>query len=195
MNKSITALLAFILLSCHQPKKYSNPHILINTTFGQIEVELFPKQAPKTVAAFLTYVDADYFKPSSFYRVLSNENVPSEYNAGLIQGGIFKTNSAQLATMPGIVHEGTSQTGLRHTSGTISLAKTTPGTASTEFFICIGDQLQFDSDSSKTIGGEGFAVFGRVYQGMGIVRQIQNEPSLGENFKQDIQIKSIERLQ
>ena len=159
-----------------------------------MEVELYPDKAPKTVAAFLLYVDSGYYKNSSFYRVLSNENVPSEYNSGLVQGGIFKTNSNLLVKIPGIEHESTKQTGLSHMSGAISLARTTPGTASTEFFICVGDQPQFDSNGSAGSDSLGFAAFGKVFKGMDVVRKIQNNPSHGESFDRDVKIASIERL-
>lgn len=193
MNKLIIILFSTILISCNHPK-YKNPHVLINTAYGEVEVELFPDQAPKTVAAFLSYVDSGYYKNSSFYRVLSNENVPAEYNSGLIQGGIYKTNSNKLLQIPGIIHESTRQTGLSHISGTISLARTTPGTASTEFFICVGDQPQFDSSETRNGDGKGFAAFGKVFKGMDVVRKIQNTPSHGESFDVEIKIANIERL-
>lgn len=189
---------AFILLilisSCGHPK-YKNPHVIIDTTFGEIELELFPDQAPKSVAAFLSYVDAGYYKNSTFYRVQNNENVPKEYNSGLIQGGIFTTNPKLLQSIAGLVHESTKQTKLSHTSGAVSLARTTPGTASTEFFICIGDQLQFDSNQDTNAAQVGYAVFAKVFKGMDVVSNIQNAPSRYDEFKRDIKIANIERLQ
>lgn len=193
MNKMIIIILAIFATSCGQ-KKYLHPHVVINTAYGEIEVEIFTDQAPKTAAAFLGYVDSGYYKNSSFYRVLTNENVPAEYNSGLIQGGIYTSNNKQLQNIPGIIHEPATQTGLLHTSGTISLARTTPGSASTEFFICIGNQPQFNSSASAAGDGLGFAAFGRVVNGMDIVRKIQNNPSRGESFNQEIKIASIERL-
>jgi peptidyl-prolyl cis-trans isomerase A (cyclophilin A) len=193
MNKFIIILSAIFLISCNTTK-YKNPHVLINTPYGEVEVELFPEQAPKTVAAFLLYVDSGYYKNSSFYRVITNENVPSEYNSGLIQGGIYKTNSSLLSKIPGIEHESTKQTGLLHTNGTISLARRQPGTASTEFFICIGDQPQFDCNEYTTGDGLGYAAFGKVLKGMDIVSRIQNTPSHNEKLKREIKIINIERL-
>ena len=193
MNKFFLLLSAIFLISCGH-KKYKNPHVQIKTAYGEIEVELFPEQAPKTVAAFLMYVNAGYYKNSSFYRVLTNENVPAEYNSGLIQGGLYTTHVEHLEKIQGIIHEPTKQTHLSHTSGTISLARTTPGTASTEFFICIGDQQQFDSNESASVDGLGFAVFGKVVEGMDIVRRIQNNPSSGDSFNKEIKIANIERL-
>lgn len=193
MYKFIILISALVFISCSHAK-YKNPRVQISTFYGEVEVELFPEKAPKTVAAFLSYVDSGFYKSGSFYRVLSNENVPAENNAGLIQGGIFTTNSKKLIQIPGIVHESTKQTGLSHTSGTISLARTTPGTASTEFFICVGDQPQFDSSASAAGDGLGFAAFGSVVDGMDVVRKIQNTPSHGEYFDTEIKIVNIKRL-
>ena len=193
MIKYLILSWSVFFISCKHAA-YKNPHIQITTAYGEIEVELFPGQAPKTVAAFLLYVDSGYFKNSSFYRVLTNENVPAEYNSGLVQGGIYTTNPQLLEKIPGIIHESTKQTHLSHTSGIISLARTTPGTASTEFFICIGDQLQFDNGASAGGDGLGFAAFGKVVNGMDVARKIQNDPSQGESFKTQIKIANIERL-
>lgn len=161
---------------------------------GSIEVELFPKQAPKTVAAFLSYVDSGLYSNATFYRVLKQEDVEPKYNSGLIQGGIWKTNSSKLVQLKGIPHEPTSQTGLSHTNGTISVARTLPGTASSEFFICIGNQVQFDKNSSENADSLGFAAFGRVISGMEIVRKIQSQKSHGESFDEGIPINSIKRM-
>ena len=194
VQKWVIFLSAILLISCNH-SKFKNPHVLINTTFGEVEVELFPDKAPKTVAAFLSYVDAGFYKNSAFYRVQNNENVPREYNSGLIQGGIYTTNSKLLQTIPGLPHESTKQTHLSHISGAVSLARTTPGTASTEFFICIGDQLQFDSNESNNAEQVGYATFAKVFKGMDVVSDIQNAPSHYDAFKKDIKILNIERLQ
>jgi len=191
MNKfSIVACLV-ILLSCSNNK---NPHIQITTNFGNIEAELYPDKAPKTVAAFLSYVDSGLYKNSSFYRVLLEEGMATKDNSGLIQGGIWQTNNKKAIGIPGIVHESPAQTGLSHTTGTLSLARTTAGSASTEFFICIGDKTEFDSSKEVNPDGLGFAAFGRVVSGMKIVRAIQNEPANGESFSKPIVILNIERL-
>lgn len=193
MNKIFILLSAAFLLGCGH-KKYDNPHVLIKTNMGEIEVELFAGQAPKTAAAFLNYIDSGFYTNGSFYRVLKNEGLAPEYNSGLIQGGIWKTNNTKVLQLPGIAHESTAQTRLSHTNGTISLARTTPGTASSEFFICIGDQTQFDKSITVNTDGLGFAAFGKVFKGMEIVRKIQSQRSHGEAFDEQIKILNIERL-
>jgi len=186
-------IVATILFSCNQ-LQYKNPHVLIVTAFGDIEVELFPEKAPKTVAAFLSYIDSGFYNNSSFYRVVMLEGLSSADNVGLIQGGIWQTNDQQHPAVPGIVHESTRQTGLSHTSGTISLARTTPGSANTEFFICIGDQTQFDAGNGSAGDTLGFAAFGSVFKGMTIVRKIQEERNHDQHFDKKIVINKIERL-
>lgn len=109
-----------LLLSCSQSSsKY--PRIMIYTSEGEIEAELYPDKAPKTVAAFLSYVDSGYYTNSSFYRVVLAEGISSAMNVGLVQGGIWQTNERQHPNVPGIPHESTKQTGLSHTNGTLPL--------------------------------------------------------------------------
>ena len=194
MNKFIFIIFSTILLSCNQPG-YKNPHIVIFTGFGDIEVELFSEQAPITVAAFLSYIDSGFYNNSSFYRVVMLEGLSSTGNVGLIQGGIWQTNDKLHFAVPGIVHESTKQTGLSHTTGTISLARTTPGTANTEFFICIGDQTQFDYGNGGAGDRPGFAAFGSVFKGMTVVRKIQEQRNHDQSFNEKIVIKKIERLE
>ncbi len=193
MKYLLVAILSLLLFSCTQ-ETYNEPHVLIDSEYGEIELELYPDKAPATVAAFLSNVDAGVFNNSSFYRVIKNDNVPEEYNSGLIQGGVFKTDRGGQAALKKIPHESPKQTGLTHTSGTVSMARTTPGSATSEFFICIGDQPQFDSSSGGNYDGLGYAAFGKVFKGMKVVRAIQNKKSNGESFETPIKIKSIKKL-
>jgi peptidyl-prolyl cis-trans isomerase A (cyclophilin A) len=181
------------ITACNQPA-YKNPHIIIETQFGDIELELFPDQAPKTVTAFLSYIDSGFYNNTSFYRVLKTEELPTTSNTGIIQGGMWQTNPAKKITIPGITHETTRQTGLSHGSGTISLARLEPGTGNTEFFICIGDQTPLDAGRRGTEDGQGYAAFGKVFKGMDLVRKIQAQKSHGDKFDEKIEIKKITRL-
>lgn len=190
MNKLVVAAAILFLFSCNANK---NPRIQISTNFGNIEAELYPDKAPKTVAAFLSYVDSGLYKNSSFYRVLLEESM-SENNKGLVQGGIWLSNNKKAETIPGIEHESPKQTGLSHNSGTLSLARTTAGTATTEFFICIGDQTEYDSSKTLNPDGLGFAAFGKVISGMEIIRKIQEQPASGQSFVIPVEILKIERL-
>jgi peptidyl-prolyl cis-trans isomerase A (cyclophilin A) len=183
-----------LLLSCHAAQNPDTPHVIIQTQAGDIEVELYPKMAPRTVAAFLSYVDSGLYKKCNFYRILNEENQatgtdPSE----LIQGGIWRTNHAKAVSLPGVPHEPTQQTHLLHTDGVISLARQAPGTATTEFFICIGDQPGFDYGGKNNPDGQGYAAFGKVVKGMDVVRAIYAMPEEDQSFTPPVLIKDIKR--
>ena len=193
MLKYIIVLGCLALMGCDQ-QSYKNPHVVIETGTGDIELELFPDRAPKTVAAFLSYIDSGFYDHTSFYRVLKTEEFPTESNTGIIQGGMWQTKPAKKMTIPGIVHESTGQTGLTHESGTVSLARLEPGTGNTEFFICIGDQSPLDSGRRGTADGQGYSAFGKVFKGMDIVRKIQAKKSHGDKFDEKIDIHKITRM-
>jgi peptidyl-prolyl cis-trans isomerase A (cyclophilin A) len=190
----------YVLISClllleacggSNPKQ---PHVQIKTAAGDIEVELYPEQAPKTVAAFLSYVDSGFYHNSTFYRVLTDDNQPSLADrSNLIQGGIWHTNHRKATTLPGIPHESTQQTHILHKDGIISMARTEPGTATTEFFICIGDQPGYDFGGDNNPDKQGYAAFGKVVKGMDIVRNIYARPENDQSFDPPIPIYEIKR--
>ncbi|HTN36797.1 MAG TPA: peptidylprolyl isomerase [Arachidicoccus sp.] len=182
-----------LLLGCGQ--KYSEPHVLIETKFGDIELALYPDRAPKTVAAFLSYVDQGLYNDASFYRVLNKDNQATDASKSeLIQGGIWQTNPDKLRTLKGIPHESTQRTGIKHLNGTISLAREAPGTANSEFFIVIGDQKGYDSGGVNNPDHLGYAAFGRVVRGMDIVQLLYNKPERDQSFDPPIPIFTIKRL-
>lgn len=184
-----------ILASCHHaPNDPDKPRVIIQTQAGDIEVELYARQAPKTVAAFLSYVDSGLYKKSNFYRVLNEGNQPTGTDfSELIQGGIWKTNHAKAVSLPGVPHETTQQTHLLHKDGTISLARLAPGTGTTEFFICIGDQPGFDFGGINNPDGQGYAAFGKVVKGMDVVQTIYKFPEDNQSFTPPVAIKNIVR--
>jgi peptidyl-prolyl cis-trans isomerase A (cyclophilin A) len=193
VRKLVVLIILFQILSCTHPT-YKYPHITIKTNFGDIEVELYPDKAPKSVAAFLSYVDSGLYKGGSFYRVLKEENQPSAaFKTELIQGGIWQTNYKKGTSLPHIPHEPTNVSGLSHINGTISLARTTPGTASSEFFICVGDQHAYDYGGRANPDGQGYAAFGKVFKGMDVVKSIHKQPEDGESFYPPIEIINIVR--
>jgi len=182
-----------LLVSCGENES-RQPHVRIRTAAGDIEVELYPGQAPKTVAAFLSYVDSGFYHNGSFYRVLNDDNQSSEASKSeLIQGGIWRSNQKKAASLPGIPHENTQQTHILHKDGVISLARTTPGTATTEFFICVGDQPGFDFGGDNNPDGQGYAAFGKVVKGMDIVRNIYARPENNQSFDPPVPIYDIVR--
>ena len=194
MRVLLLLMITGMLAGCSSPG-YKNPHIIIGTRQGEIEIELYPDQAPKSVAAFLTYIKRGYYKNASFYRVLNDDNQPSYApKASLIQGGTYRSQPKLNDTLPGILHETTDQTKILHTDGTLSLARTAPGTATTEFFICIGDQPGFNYGGENNPDGQGYAAFGKVIKGMEIVKRIFNLPERDQYFTPPADIYNIEIL-
>ena len=188
-------IIAMLLLAYCTSPKTDNPHVEITTRFGDVEIELFPKQAPVTVAAFLSYIDSGYYNKSSFYRVLLDDNQLSYApKSEIIQGGIWKANGQLLSKIPGIPHETTQQTKLSHTDGTVSLARLAPGSAHTEFFICVGDQPGYDFGGKNNPDGQGYAAFARVVKGMDVVRRMYVAPERDGEFTPQIFIYRIRRL-
>lgn len=183
-----------LYISCTQTK-YKEPTVKIETNFGDIIVELYPEKAPITVAAFISYVDSGYYKGGSFYRVLKEEDQPSNaFKSELIQGGIWQTKNKLQASLKGIHHEITKETGILHENGTISLARTDPGTANSEFFICVGDQPAYNYGGAANPDGQGFAAFGKVIKGMEYIKQIHSQPDNQTSFLPPIEIMNIVRL-
>lgn len=190
---AISLLVFTCLTGCNKPKS-GNPHVEIQTQFGDIELELYVTKAPKTVGAFLSYVDSGFYDRSSFYRVMNQDNqVIDSWKAELIQGGLWKTNYKKATTLPGIPHETTKQTGIKHTNGVISMARLDPGTATTEFFICVGDQPGFDFGGENNEDGLGYAAFGKVVKGDDVLQKIYNQPERNQSFDPPVHIFKIVR--
>ena len=193
-RKKILFILVWFFAACNSSGN-KNPHVLIETKFGDIEVELYPQQAPKSVAAFLSYIDSGFYNNASFYRILREDEQPSNApKAELIQGGIWRTNYKLSTKIPGIPHEPTNQTKILHKNGTISLARAAPGTASTEFFICVGDQPGFDYGGANNPDGQGYSAFGKVVKGMSVVNSIYNAPEEDGAFDPIIYIHEIKKM-
>ena len=151
----------------------------IHTELGEIVVEVYPSRAPLTAANFLSLVERDVYTGACFYRVVRMDNQPfNDVKIGVIQGGLFDDEKiGQYAPVP---HETTAETGILHLDGVISMARNEPGSASTEFFICVGDQPSLDYGGARNPDGQGFAAFGRVIAGMDVVRHIQSLPDSGQ---------------
>lgn len=147
--------------------------IALETSMGRIVVALDRKRAPVTAANFLRYVDARRFDGETFYRAMK----VTGGEGGLIQGGV-RSDSRKL--FPPIAHEPSSKTGIKNVAGTISMARLEPGSARADFFILTTDIPSFDGDSSDPAG---YAAFGRVIEGMDVVKAIfaaPTDPNKGE---------------
>lgn len=153
----------------------ANPRVRIDTDLGPIVVEVYKDRAPVTAANFLRYVAEQRYDGGAFYRVVTMKNQPtSPVKIEVIQGGIDMDSTRRL---PPIMHETNDKTGIKHEDGTISMARGAPGSASSEFFFCIGAQPELDFGGKRNPDGQGFAAFGKVVQGMDLVRRIQQMPA------------------
>ena len=194
MKGFLVTLIILILGSFSVPwEADEDPLVLIKTDFGNITVEIFASAAPITAANFLRYVDAGLFKGASFYRVVRPDNQPSDaVKIEVIQGGLGFSDEER--PFPPIEHETTDKTGILHRDGTISMARDAPGSATSEFFICVGDQPELDFGGRRNPDRQGFAAFGRVVKGMDIVHKVQQQPDDAQMLKQPVKILAIERI-
>jgi peptidyl-prolyl cis-trans isomerase A (cyclophilin A) len=168
-------------------------HVSFTTDFGSIVLELYPEHAKATVENFLRYVDEDRLRDACFYRVVRMDNQPDNaIKIEVIQGGL-KDDEHPLS-LPPILHENTSDTGILHKDGVISMARNEPGSASSEFFICIGDQPELDFGGTRNPDGQGFAAFGQVTEGMDVVKKIQSQSADGQYLLHDIAIRAIKQI-
>jgi peptidyl-prolyl cis-trans isomerase A (cyclophilin A) len=164
------ALPAAIQAQTIVPATAPTVRVSLHTSAGDIVIELERAKAPITAGNFLRYVDQKRFDGTIFYRALK---VAPGY--GLIQGG---TRNDPKKVLPPIKLEPTSTTGLAHDDGTISMARGAPNSANGDFFITVGKMSSMDADPTKP-GDDalGFAVFGRVVEGMEVVKTILESPT------------------
>lgn len=188
MKKSLWLfVLVLISLESFAQKNYC----LIITEKGKIKIELFPEKAPLTVTNFLKYVDGGLYDGTTFYRVCTPENEKErKVRIEVIQGGDVPENSQ----FSPVKMETTRQTGIRHANGILSMARDTPDSATSSFFICVGDQPQLDFAGKRNPDGQGFAAFGKVTKGMKVVRKIQAGENKGQYLINPVKILSIKRI-
>ena len=168
----------------------SLPKVKFTTSLGEIIVEIDTVNAPISANNFLKHVNAGTYKNAVFYRVVRMDNQPNNnVKIEVIQGGVFV--EVQFEKIETISHETTEDTGLKHLDGTISMARSTPGSASTEFFICVGDQPELDFGGKRNPDGEGFAAFGQVVEGMDVVRKIQHQNDKNQTLVEKVRIEQI----
>ena len=150
------------------------PQVVITTAHGVIVVELEAQKAPLTSANFLRYVDAGAYDDGVFFRASRDPGAPK-------QGTIVGRPRAKVLPYPPIRHESTTKTGLRHTTGTISLGRFAPGTATNNFFICASPEPYLDAHPGAPGDNLGYAAFGQVVKGMPVVRKILSLPTNGKS--------------
>ena len=143
--------------------------VVMETEQGRITIALETERAPVTATYILRHVDEKRLDGGAFYRAMK---VVPDGSIGLVQGGIQDGRKL----LPGVAHEPTTKTGLTHDEGAISLARGAPGTAQAQFFIILGSLKALDADPTAAGDNLGYAVFGRVKEGMDVVRRILSAP-------------------
>jgi peptidyl-prolyl cis-trans isomerase A (cyclophilin A) len=162
MEMKRLALLLFLLLSL--PGYAGAQRVALDTTMGTIVIELAPKEAPKTVANFLEYVKSGHYNNTVFHRVIGNF---------MIQGGGYTADFTEKPTRDPIPLE--SKNGLKNTRGAVSMARRgDPNSATAQFFINVVDNPRLDYPNPD---GNGYAVFGKVVEGMDVVDKIRAVPT------------------
>lgn len=183
------SLAIFVLLSACT-NKISNPEIIIHSELGNIVLELYNDKAPVTTSNFIRYIEENRLKEATFYRIVTMANQPdSEVKIQVIQGGLYEDNHPD--ALPPIEHESTDLTGILHADGVISMARYGPGSATCEFFICVGDQPSLDSGGNRNNDGYGFAAFGKVIEGMEVVHKIHQSSADGQYLNPRIKILEV----
>ena len=166
----LVALVALFLTAAAAPPEPATVRVRLVTSAGNVVVALDARRAPKTVANFLAYVDDGRLDDTQFYRSARRKGNPSQ---GFVQGGIG-TDARRM--LPSVPLESTAQTGLRHLDGTISMAHgPNPDGANCNFSIMVGPNPGLDARGPF----KGFAAFGKVIQGMDVVKRILAMPTGG----------------
>jgi peptidyl-prolyl cis-trans isomerase B (cyclophilin B) len=157
----------------------SATQVVIETSLGNMNVELDGDKAPKTVANFLSYVDEKFYDGTIFHRVISNF---------MVQGGGFETGMRQKKTKAAIANESTN--GLQNKRGTLAMARTNvPNSATSQFFINVKDNGFLDKAESQD--GVGYCVFGRVTEGMDVLDKIKAVPTGNRGGHGDVPTKDV----
>ncbi|WP_425409598.1 peptidylprolyl isomerase [Hyphococcus sp.] len=197
-------VMAMLLLAAACAKKdESATRVVMETDAGAVTLELYTDKAPATAANFLNYVDEGAFDGSHIYRATREDNDPS---IAIVQGGLWRAwedglDADYTPPLPPVVHETTEATGISHTDGVISMARVEPGSASSEWFINVGDNPSLDYGGARNPDGQGFAAFGKVVDGMDVIRNINAAPTregddfAGQILAEPIEIKSVKRVQ
>lgn len=169
-------------LHARDPGVHSQGDVLvrIETSLGNIDIAVDARHAPITAANFLKYVDAKLYDGGRFHRATRPDNYtpapPDKPAMAIIQGGINPERRRE--GFDAIPLERTSVTSLRHVAGTVSMARAAQAdTARSDFFICLDDQPSLDFGGRRFDDGQGAAAFGRVVNGIDVVRRIQQQPT------------------
>jgi len=176
IGRALALLLAGVAALAPQSTSPTPVLVHLETAKGAIDIAVDVAHAPITAANFLRYVDGGFYDGGRFHRaVRAQTETRKDYPIEVIQASIDSARQRNgFGTIP---LERTNVTGLKHLNGTVSMARSTAAdSATSDFFICIGDQPELDFGGRRNADGQGFAAFGRVVSGMDVVRAIQQSP-------------------
>ena len=183
MKKSDVLAAALFLtasLTAYSAEPVSRPSVKLETTKGEIVIELNSPAAPQTTANYIQYVRDGFYDGTIFHRVIKKF---------MIQGGGFTKDMEQKPTRGTIINE--ADNGLQNTEGTVAMArKPDPNSASAQFFINVKDNTALNF-RSKDPQGWGYCVFGRVVSGMSVVKEIENTPTGYKDGAQDVPVTPV----
>ena len=183
MVSSLLAMFLLTLPACshagNEPKTKGGPVILMSTSLGDVKIELYDQDAPETVKNFLAYVNDKFYDGTIFHRVIAGF---------MIQGGGFTTDMTQKPTKPPIKNE--SSNGLKNETYTLAMARTSvPDSATSQFFINAKNNDFLNKASAQD--GVGYAVFGKVVEGMDIVNKIEKVPTGRSGMYADVPAEPV----
>ena len=171
----------------------SRGRVLLETALGEIVLEVDRARAPGSAANFLRYVAAGRYDGGRFHRTVRADNQPrSPVKIAVVQAGVAPGREGD--DFPPIALERTRDTGLSHRDGALSMARAGPDTATSDFFLCVGDQPELDFGGRRNPDGQGFAAFGRVVRGMEVVRRIWGAPAAGQALAPPVAIRRASLL-
>jgi peptidyl-prolyl cis-trans isomerase A (cyclophilin A) len=167
--------------------------VLLQTELGEIEFAIDSARAPLTSSNFIRYVNGGFYNGGLFHRTVRPGNQPdNKVKIEVVQAGANPAREKE--SFSPIALERTSKTGLKHEDGSLSMARDGPDTATSDFFICIGEQPELDFGGKRNPDGQGFAAFGKVVHGMDVVRKIQAAPAQGQTLTPPVRILHAQRL-
>jgi len=176
---SVTITLAIGLLAVSAGAAGKNPTVLMETSLGKIKIELFQKESPQSVKNFLTYVKDGFYNGTAFHRVMPGF---------MIQGGGFTLEMLQKSTRKPVPNEASN--GLKNDRGTIAMARTSaPDSATAQFFINLVNNNGLNRPQPD---GYGYAVFGRVIEGMDVVDRIAGVRTGVRMGMRDVPLEPVE---
>ncbi|HHC73928.1 MAG TPA: peptidyl-prolyl cis-trans isomerase [Thiothrix sp.] len=159
----------------------TNPTVKIETSKGDIVIQLDSENAPISTKNFIQYVQDEFYNGTIFHRIIPGF---------MIQGGGMLPDMSEKSTRSPIKNE--ADNGLANDRGTIAMARTNvPDSASSQFFINVKDN-SFLNHTSKSMQGWGYAVFGKVTEGMDVVDAIVEAPRTRKGYHDDVPVDTIE---